>query len=155
MLFDGINDYVRVLDAPALNFGVDQEFTASFWIKGIAGTPIDKRGNVGFQVQNTLFRIDEGAANIDVSYVSNPLNNQWHFISAIRSFSAVSLYVDGALDNSVSDSTLANLTDPENLFIGCLTPCVSGPFNGLIDDVRLYNRALAFSEIKAIYDATK
>jgi hypothetical protein len=28
-------------------------------------------------------------------------------------------------------------------------------FPGLIDDVRVYNRALSDSEIKALYDATK
>jgi hypothetical protein len=28
-------------------------------------------------------------------------------------------------------------------------------FNGIIDEVRLYNRALSDTEIKAIYDATK
>jgi hypothetical protein len=28
-------------------------------------------------------------------------------------------------------------------------------FNGLIDEVRVYNKALSDSEIKALYDATK
>ena len=34
-------------------------------------------------------------------------------------------------------------------------PAYSNPFGGLIDDVRIYNRALSASEIQAMYNGGK
>jgi hypothetical protein len=65
----------------------------------------------------------------------------------------MSTYINGILSyqitNALTEAIRSNTIPAE---IGRYT---GGYFNDLIDDVRLYNRALSDAEIKALYDATK
>jgi hypothetical protein len=82
-----------------------------------------------------------------------PTTNTWHFVV-------------WRWDNSTGKETIfLNLRKAERTTSGVNTPnltsgYIGGVFNnwfwqGLIDEVRVYNRALSDSEIKALYDATK
>ncbi|PIU98326.1 hypothetical protein COS61_02040, partial [Candidatus Wolfebacteria bacterium CG03_land_8_20_14_0_80_40_12] len=45
--------------------------------------------------------------------------------------------------------------EARKFLIGSVKKIANRYFNGLIDEVRIYNRALSAAEIKALYDATK
>jgi len=60
------------------------------------------------------------------------------------------LYLNNTLDSSASDSWTPNTT-PSSIIIG-RTLDGSGVADGLIDDVRVYNRALSPDEIKRLYN---
>ena len=92
-------------------------------------------------------------------YVSNIVNlNSWQFFGfTFKSNDYVKIYKNGSMvgSNSVYGEQSTNSY-----------PCVVGTeieggwgtppyFSGLIDDVRIYNRALSASEISALYNATK
>jgi len=89
-----------------------------------------------------------------------PALNVWQHLAVVFDFTAPSpegtIYIDGlqltitiaalANNNNSSASRFANSV----LSIGCRNQGVSLPFQGQMDDIRLYNRALAPSEIATL-----
>ena len=159
--FDGTGG-LNMGDPAILNFGSNQQFTISVWIKGnftdADQTIVAKRNTAGFQLTFTtaagvFFRIDEGGANVDTPYLvadSTILNNQWHHLVVGRNATEHFVYFDGALDNTTSDNTLADISDNLGLFrVGTLGG--SGGFVGQIDEYRVYNRALTSSAVERPY----
>ncbi len=77
--------------------------------------------------------------------------NQWNHIAVVLNGKNVTLYMNGqALSGTLSS---APNIQAENLSIGT-TDFPGRYFNGLVDEVRIYNRALSASEIAARYAAT-
>jgi len=83
-----------------------------------------------------------------------PLKNDWTHLVLMRKNGDIYLYVNG-LKKSREKSTVGNMDMLHNLFIG--TSCGNNPsyqegkfnfsFNGKMDDVAIYNRALSNEEI--------
>jgi len=69
------------------------------------------------------------------------IDNQWHLIGFVWDGSQRILYVD---DVEVARDTQANLAGSDNgLYIGTGKAMEAGTyFSGLIDDVRIFNRAV-------------
>jgi len=61
-------------------------------------------------------------------------------------------YVDGTQQFSVSRSFSLGALSGLNVFFGAANAAPDGEVNGLIDDVRVYNRALTNDEIKRLYN---
>ena len=82
--------------------------------------------------------------------------NTWHFINLIRSGTVIKLYLNGEYtsewDTSISNSLLV---DPDGFWIGADQDSVAGDwgeyYNGLIDEFKIWNRALTAEEIAAEY----
>lgn len=76
---------------------------------------------------------------------------RWHFVTATYDGSLVLVYVDGALLNAtvVANAMMANTRDVN---IGRNTVNTADNYQGLIDDVRIYNRALSAAEITALFN---
>ncbi len=75
--------------------------------------------------------------------------NQWHHLTAVYDGKAMNLYVDGRLD-STSPWTGGISRDEADVLIGENADRMGRGFNGLIDDVRIYNYALPESEIRRL-----
>jgi hypothetical protein len=79
----------------------------------------------------------------------------WYHVAGTYDGSTANIYVNGVLDNSVpkTGTILASTAGP--LFIGQnVGGAGSGEFfNGLIDEVAIYNRALSAEEVAAIFNA--
>ena len=77
----------------------------------------------------------------------------WHHIVGTYNGMVQKLYVDGNLDNQ--DALSGAIPDNgADVHIGYEAAGFSGsPFSGIIDDLRLYNRALSASEVKQLYNA--
>jgi hypothetical protein len=77
-------------------------------------------------------------------------NNQWVFIVITREVDSqkIRFYKNGALQSSSCGSWLNPSVSTRRLGIGYE---YAGYFQGLIDEVRIYNRALTAYEIKALY----
>ena len=76
----------------------------------------------------------------------------WHHIVATYDGSVMGLYVDGILKKT-STVALAAPTGENATLIGFIEGY--GQYDGSIDDLRVYSRALSLNEIKAIYDNSK
>lgn len=77
--------------------------------------------------------------------------NGWAHVALVQDETNVRIYVNGNLANSVSDAGAPYMSNPNNATIGAYVfGTAVGFFNGLIDDVRIYNHALSQGEIQAI-----
>jgi hypothetical protein len=90
--------------------------------------------------------------------LSNGSNGKWHQAVATWNGSTISLYVDGVSDaTAVSFSGSLRTNQTNSLTIGADDAAIgagSTPlnyFNGTIDDVRIYNRALSATEVANLY----
>lgn len=162
--FDGTGA-VEIADDPSLKPSL---LTIDTWVKG-TGTAthyalVGKSGpaaNVGYE----LF-ISEGLARFlvltgttddaligNVHGTTNILDGSWHHIAGTYDGTAARIYVDGILEGSDSFSgSIVYTADP--LYIGrrqCL--CSAQVFDGVLDEVEIFNRALSGEEIQAIFNA--
>lgn len=84
-----------------------------------------------------------------------PLHS-WHMLSVVYNLSSqqITFYVDGVLDNVTNGILTNNPNIDEPLYIGRDTPDSGGPgyeFNGALDDIRIYGRALSQAAITQLY----
>ena len=85
-------------------------------------------------------------------------NDTWHHVVGVYDDVAQErrIYVDGSLEATLADDTGAWGTDSGTATIGGETSA-SGEsdrqFEGAIDDVRVYSRALSASEVQSLYDS--
>ncbi len=89
-----------------------------------------------------------GLSSVDCTPL--PTNNAWHHIVATQTGTAAIVYVDGVVCNSNTVEAIANGSN--GIAIGRFDDFGgSYYFNGMIDDVRLYNRVLSADEVKQLY----
>lgn len=96
---------------------------------------------------------DAPASVTDWSYTPTVIENQWYSVVATYNDTVYQIYVNGVLKNTVTIATHTPVaTDADSLSIGYnIYEQAAGfpyPFNGVIDDMMLYNRVLSASEIK-------
>lgn len=157
--FDGI--YGTKIIASPIEFETGA-FSISFWIKSSGDLasnmiPIGSGSYPGYYIQikgsavgNKLtFRTSNGTPN-DLNANSTITDTDWHHIVLTRDGSGnKKLYLDGVQDNVTTNDGSRDTTNGQNFQIGS-----SGwgqPFNGTIDDVAVWNRALSESEVLALY----
>ena len=162
--FDGVDDYVDI--GNKLNQGVSN-FSISVWIN--AYNPINNSLIIGkgtWNYKSWGLWMSQQKARMELK-VENPpgtiqavdsqtiFANQWyHVVATIDRNSDLSIFTNGKLTQKVSLSNIAGYSF-DNLLTLSMGYGAPGPFQGYLDDVRIYNRALSPAEIKAIYDATK
>lgn len=79
-------------------------------------------------------------------------DGKWHHLVGTRiKGGAMSLYLDGAIQGTTTDNTSSTTKNGEPVFIGARGNYAS-PMNGLIDDVRIYSRALSSDEVRLLYN---
>ncbi len=158
--FNGANTYVKV------NNIVSNDFSISFWVKttqsggtgewwqgrclvdGFVNEELDDFGT-SLSGNNYAF----GTGNPDTTITSTAVINdgQWHQCVATRqeTSGALSIYVDGVLQ-ATGVGGIESLTAPMYLRFGSRQTGVNF-FNGSLDDIRIYNRALGSNEVTALY----
>lgn len=97
---------------------------------------------------------DENNVYITTPYTENSLaDGQWHFIMGVCDVTVWSLWVDGVLIGSdTTDHTTVDIqTTSHPLCFGKEYGSNSLHYQGYLDDVRIYNRALSENEIQEIY----
>ena len=90
--------------------------------------------------------------NDDRSFVFS--NNEWHYIVATYDGVDIKLYADSIFLSPSAPQTGTMLNSDDPVIIGRFYSSTI-KFTGLIDDVRIYNRALSAAEIKSLYEGTK
>jgi hypothetical protein len=91
-----------------------------------------------------------------VETVNTLTDGQWHHMLAEYDGSFVKLFIDGKLD-AVTPYTAGMQINNENLYIGWDQNSYLGDrhFEGFIDDIRIYNRALSEQEMQLLYNLQK
>ena len=168
--FDGVDDYVDCGNDPSLDL-VD-EFTVEAWIKPVdygpsqpgkyhgivtKGTtsPWSNGGAFGLELHTAgkMYFFARNSSNTGYSYAGPSYiltKNTWYHVVGQFDTGTYRLYINGQLvDDTVVGWTSVNMNS-QNLRIGALNEY----FNGTIDDVRIYSRALNSSEILDNFDGS-
>jgi len=165
--FDGVNDWIALSSAISpIPFNIVGSSTIMFWISTPnknANTYIaDNRfsGSWWINQQHTSAGIclaDLGDLCFEARSLATdaqwPINTWTHIaITDGPSANETKMYVNG---QSVYTGTGETVTITNNLRLGTVYNATAGFWNGTLDDVRLYSRALTAAQILAIYNATK
>ncbi|MFH1161815.1 MAG: LamG-like jellyroll fold domain-containing protein [Candidatus Jorgensenbacteria bacterium] len=157
---DGTDDYVRI---PTL--GPYGSFTYLAWIKSTninspSTQPIihgPSEGWNSFNINSSKLRYGSyggvgcGGAN-SFSNTSLASNTSYFVAMTYNRNGQWQSFINGALDSSTNH----NCSPGSGVYdIGSASSYSAQKFYGIIDDVRIYNRALSASEISAIYNATQ
>ena len=162
---NGVNQYIKVNSFSSSN--LTQGGTIGFWLyypASVSGKQfIDSvlSGNFpAIRLFNTngkmRFQVDDSTGGNPYAFdkISNstiPLNTWVHYALSF-SPSGVTLYKDGVPDGTMLGSA-SSIAQPANFVIGA-NIFGSGQINGLIDDLRVYDRILSASEIQELYNGT-
>jgi hypothetical protein len=161
--FDGADDYVSIADAdiPASTF--TSGFTISAWIYAntygeSGGRIIDKSsgtpGVAGFALatgtSNKLIMVINNGTQISSGTISY---GEWMFITTtVDSSGLVTHYINGQISGTPGNTTAPSaITTTTALRIGNRAGATDRSFDGLMDYVCIYNRALDSGEVAKIY----
>jgi hypothetical protein len=159
--FDGVSQSV---DIPGVGDFGSNPFTLSFWLYAkSSGSGIYLIGKsypdagLGWDVRLnsqsiSVVGVNGWGVNITSDSVVTP--NAWHHIAIAASDltgNSVKLYIDGDLQGSCGRQTISSTTNP--LRFAMTTGFGGYPFTGLVDEVKLFDRALGEDEIMGLTTA--
>jgi hypothetical protein len=156
MLFDGANDQILVPDSNSLD--ISQDFTFAAWIRPFVtvGTFIFQKGETPSGHPVYAFDIASGTARGGFSGLPTSGSVQgclpvypdaWQLV--VVTYDGVNLlaYVDGVVEGQADMSGSFVRIGDEDLEIGSYD---ATRFAGVMDDIRIMNRALSFREVQQL-----
>lgn len=163
--FDGDDDIIRVFDSEQLY--LNRELTLSAWIypKEIKSQTIIKKAGCivngpykwpwGLSLSATndmIFTVTTNEGNTFMQARKQGYDiNTWYIITGVLKGGKMYLYINGKLE--ATESIEGDIIDdPYTMNIGTRLQIPSSTFNGKIDDIRIYNRALKESEVLYLYE---
>jgi|GEM_PF-4318734 len=154
LYFNGSSSYIKTEENGPSGTGV---ISYGCWIKTSQTGNNKHILNIGTPVTNGMAhlmlhggKIKYGAWGFDCFSNGTYNDGKWHYIVVVYNKSNFKLYVDGVLESSSSSYSSLNIT-PAPIYIGKYCNADGFEFNGIIDEIRIYNRVLSEEEIKAHY----
>ena len=165
LAFDGVDDFVEVPLTDSITFSIGDSFTVQAWIKtddqpqlndGIVSNyrhHTNKKWGLAIHgdfpaLRGTVdFSVGEIGRGVGIRSSDSLNNGEWHRLTGVRDQEArkTRFYVNGELIGEVDDGN--RLIDPnsgQSIWIG---EHLYRYYNGLIDEVRVWDRALTPEEI--------
>ena len=178
--FNGLNNYIDIASNNTINF--QNEFSISVWLitnqnnfnAGIIGKWNDFNGllqdgqeefalTVNDGVVNTMFALlrtnTSPNTNFQVQFNNSSYNeNQWNLFTYIFNNNSITLYKNNAIVGTAS-TTGSVINHIQNLEVGRYAggqPTSGGNthFNGSLDDIGIWNRALTEEELTSLYSGS-
>lgn len=151
--FAGSGNFVDLANESAFDFTTT--FTVALWMKA------NNLGNTWAQLVgkgDSAWAIERQGSTNNLSFTTfapfpdnlpgttNVADGQWHHVAAVYDGQTKRLYIDGQLD---AQRTYSQSVSTNNIPVrlGFNTEYPTGEYNGLLDDVRMYNRALSQAEV--------
>jgi hypothetical protein len=158
----GTNNYY--LDLGQITTAGWSRLTVSLWFKvassnsGVligkdpAGTGNDTGSITCYGSNSIRFTHDTGSINLDFGSGKNVYDNQWHHVVAMRLSSGYKFVLDGDTAGQLFASSSATMWSGTSVVkIGIKTDNY-WEFPGLIDQIRIFDRAIQDSEIMQLYN---
>jgi hypothetical protein len=166
--FSGADSFIDMLPNQPLT-GLTTGLTIAGWLRADAVQSTKgiffHRGDyadIGVRVVGSPMRLEfvtlassyGGNNNLLVSYSTIPVSN-WVFFAATYDGGLKRLYINGALESSVGYTGILNWNSASftGETISGNFPGQAESFNGGLDDIRLYNRALSSNEVALLYSS--
>ena len=167
--FDGLDDVLYIGNSASLN-SVSTSVTIAAWVYRAANqaggvsvvsrelnTTYYEHYYLGFEDGNYRWFVNTSSGYSDTSLGSAAPLGQWIHVAGTYDGASVKLYVNGALQFTTSHTGTFS-SDTTGITIGASHNDASHQaiegFNGAIDEVTLYNRALSAQEVQQLYQGT-
>ncbi len=165
--FDGINDYITIPKAFATTLDNDFSVSAWFYYEGLNSDDRDYQSIIDFRGEKQIFIFIEETTRLAYLWIYDGSTsyslytnqtfslNKWHHIVVVRESDEFKIYLDGVSGDTMIMPVLASTN--HNNRIGKLYNDVNGgtghrgAFNGKLDEVMVFNRALNILEILDLY----
>lgn len=161
-VFNGTSNYVTIPHSPSIDVGWSA-FSVGAWVNSIGHGRynqhlLNKRtgGKGPFWDMYLSGLVENINAEVAGQSFDNPPSNmslrKWHYVMLTRDANGlVTVYIDGKPVNSKGMPGDSSNTHSFN--IGNLEGSLDQGFNGLVDEVVIYNRALTREEVIGLYKA--
>jgi hypothetical protein len=161
--FNGFSDYVEVSNVSdgIFDFGTG-DFTIAAWIRTTGGSGYSRddviikgdpfNSGFGMSVRNSRISSYIGNTGSGAGYNDNSMivnDDVWHHVISLRRSGMVMIYADGMFQFSYLYS--GTVTVNTNLIFGKHGTKNESYYEGMLDEVRIYNRALSTDEISGLY----
>lgn len=169
--FDGVNDYVQSPHQPWLNMGTGN-FSIDCWIKttvnsSVVSVILDKRQNnpyrgYHFYLYNGSLGLELADGSGSLGYTNfnwnvNVATNNWNFVAVTvdrTDPNGIKFYLNGVQGTSQNPTVRpGSLDNTVPLTIGMRSFSPPGYFQGMIDELEIFNRVLTPVEIRTLYNA--
>lgn len=163
-VFDGSDDFLQVTNTDGFAFG--NAFSVSLWIKPAAENPWEGwspyiignyDGTSGFAIRpaSTGLRCNVVSQTgiLSCNNVGSPTTDEWSHLVLVYDGQTLTLYKNGVPNEKDIGSANYDADPLHNLFIGSNFGSQHF-FNGVIDEVGIWNRVLAPAEVQALYEGT-
>jgi len=157
---DGDGDYVDCGDPP--EFDITDQITFTYWIQVRAfdrdWNTVLSRGDDSWRSSragtNNFMEAAVGGTTGNYTYGVTPVDDgQWHHVAWVYDGAMNYLYVDGEVD-ATEESTGQITVSSYPLYIGDNSQATGRFWNGLIDDLMIFNTALSQEEIQDIMQSS-
>jgi hypothetical protein len=147
------DDHIVVPDDPTLNpIGA---LSVTLWVKGslsLNGRIISKRSGLsGWEIDGYEGVRFTRNGTIMYKYTASLPAGQWVFVAMTWEPNSVKFYING--DFVIELDREMYTVSTTDLFLGIYTDGTSYPFEGEVDDIRLYDEVLTSAEIDTLYHA--
>lgn len=164
MEFDGNSSYLQI---PYVLFPTSGAWSYSMWFKTdkqriILGTNLSYYTQFqgiafgGYVLSNLTISPKNGGSWTLSGPISTFLNNQWHMLTVTYTGSVASVYIDGALFETCNHNNLIWWDGYTRTYIGTnldYSNQYNNYYEGKMDNIRTYDRALTAAEVQALYNA--
>ncbi len=156
--FDGVDDYVNLFKPTSLT-SLSTALTIEAWINSNDNTGqhliFDNCENLATEgyclyINNNEFRFTVGKAGAPTASAVG-ISSGWHHVVGTYDNTNAKIYVDGILKNTTAATGPLAQAGDEDIIIG-KNSAGGDQFNGIIDEVRVYPRALSAEQIKMNYE---
>jgi len=153
--FDGTGDGISTPDNTDFEFG-GGDFTVECWVKqddtsgfdqfvGKYGGSSDGEFIVGKNGNTPTFYWQDSGGNNNINATNFRGNtNGWYHMACVREGNVFTMYINGVCENSTTDATTIKTTS-NKLTVGIEHDGSSSPFNGYLQDVRIYKGVAKYS----------
>lgn len=161
--FDGVDDFIKILNNNKIST-LSDNYTISYWVqsKDYSLNPICKSG---YSTSNGQFRL-QGHSYDKISIINNGNeysfnwmpNKEWNLFTMSFVNGMCNLYINGvgiSIFEVFQNKYTSNYDNNNDLFLGVDPWGGVEFFNGSLDDIRIYNRALSSSEVTELYNSEK
>jgi hypothetical protein len=165
--FDGMNDEINVAASTDFNFGANENFSIEFWMKH-SGSIQDVNVIIGRDDAATqlhwwigltategkiaFYLTSKTGESYNVIGTTGLGDGNWHHITAVRDANQIKIYADGELEGSTATTYNNGFDSPTaNLNIGWLNLDDGYHYDGALDEVAMYRRALDTSVVQEHY----
>jgi hypothetical protein len=166
--FDGTNSFIQILNSNSLNF---TEGTINLWFntsqsnfmslieRTIYTNATNENWAMGINETSsgdfTLYTKHNSNCQPGIGWQSNTTNqplsiNNWHMITGVIKSSVTEIYIEGILVQTFNTPSIIDVCGGD-IQIGRHWSYDPRYFNGSLDDIAIYNRALTPQEIASLY----